>query len=241
MKDERPDGLHSYVYELIDPRTDIIFYVGCGGSSRVRTSGTVACSIHQPEKCARIKEIRADGFKPIVRIVSAHLSREEALEAEANHYERLTLVDGLELTNKQRWSFVPKPNRSDFCSYEIVDPVVGVAFHVGCNYATRVKANDVLAQLRTWKAKHLQAIKKAGLEPVVRVIGEYKSFPEATRSRNNHRDRLKKEGLLLTEASAPKHQPISAVSAWCGHPHYRLRCPTLPRYCVPSWQPGSPD
>jgi hypothetical protein len=93
------------VYELIDPRVKQkwpygVFYVGEGVEKRARQSGTVGGSVGQKKKLAIVKAIIASGAKPVVRIAAECATKEDAIDKEAEHYERLTLVYGLKLANK---------------------------------------------------------------------------------------------------------------------------------------------
>ena len=51
-----------YVYELIDPRDGSSFYVGKGQRNRITAHEAEAASGRESRKCARIREIWADGF-----------------------------------------------------------------------------------------------------------------------------------------------------------------------------------
>lgn len=72
-----------YVYSLIDPRTQLPFYIGMGSGKR--------CFSHLKEtkentqnirKFYKIQSIREAGFEPIVTIVKTELSRQSACEYE---------------------------------------------------------------------------------------------------------------------------------------------------------------
>lgn len=188
-------GLHTYVYELIDPWTHKVFYVGRGSAGRVRTSGTISQSLEQPKKYARIKEIRDAGLKPIVRTVSSHTSREEAMNMEVRHYDIL-VHQGAELTNSIRPTPWMKKDRSRCCAYEIINPLTNSVFHVGCNYESQVKTGAVVNLVRGDKAELMTAIRAAGYEPPIRIVDSFGSWIEASRARGEHRERLLKAGVL---------------------------------------------
>ena len=91
--------LNFYVYALIDPATDTIFYVGkASGNNRAFDHLKEESGEH--EKALRIREIRTKNQQPIVEILRFGLANEsEALEVEAAVIDTL----GLEkLTNKIR-------------------------------------------------------------------------------------------------------------------------------------------
>jgi hypothetical protein len=82
-----------YVYCYIDPRTGKEFYYGKGNRGRklahLRTQG-------KSEKAKRIRQIRAAGAEPIIRVIAAGLTQDHALLVEAALIWKL----GEELTNK---------------------------------------------------------------------------------------------------------------------------------------------
>lgn len=72
-----------YVYEVTDPRTETVIYVGCGSANRVKTSGRSSRRGPMTAYEERIADIRRAGFEPIKRIASVHHWKGEALRAEA--------------------------------------------------------------------------------------------------------------------------------------------------------------
>jgi hypothetical protein len=86
-----------YVYALVDPRTDEIFYIGKGTKDRVAAHGKQAgldVQSGESDKVERIREIRLDGAEPLIDIVRHGLTADDALAIEA------TLIDCLpRLTN----------------------------------------------------------------------------------------------------------------------------------------------
>ena len=88
-----------YVYILVDPTNDSIFYVGKGTGQRLLAHGYEAMLKADPgprsSKVARIREIRAAGHEPRIDVVRHGLREDEALLVEA------ALIDCLAgLTNK---------------------------------------------------------------------------------------------------------------------------------------------
>lgn len=90
-----------YVYVLVDPRDDSIFYVGKDTGQRLLAHGHEALLKAGPRsrKIARINEIRASGNEPRIDVVRHGLDEEAALMVEA---ALIDCVDGL--TNKARRS-----------------------------------------------------------------------------------------------------------------------------------------
>ena len=82
------ENLNYYVYLLVDPRDDCIFYVGKGVGERcfshVREArGTSQDSIGDYEKLATIRDITESGFEVGIEILRHALTEEEAFHVEA--------------------------------------------------------------------------------------------------------------------------------------------------------------
>lgn len=73
-------GEDYYVYCYIDPRNLEIFYYGKGTGGR---SESHLLAQGKSEMAARIKQIRAAGVEPIIRIIAADLTKDQALLVEA--------------------------------------------------------------------------------------------------------------------------------------------------------------
>lgn len=73
-----------YVYELIDPRDNAVFYVGKGKGGRVSLHAKMARRgrIGNAEKHRRIAEIHAAGLEVVENIVSRHANEDDAYAAE---------------------------------------------------------------------------------------------------------------------------------------------------------------
>ena len=92
--------LKHYVYILVDPRTDEIFYVGKGSSDRVFDHEK---TIDNSEKGKRLQEIHENGLEAKKYIVHAGLTEEEAFAAETAIYNicnSANLFHSVELTNE---------------------------------------------------------------------------------------------------------------------------------------------
>ncbi len=97
------EHLGHYVYALVDPRDDAIFYVGKGQGDRVYQHARHARKVADDEsratlKLDRIQSIHGDGLEVRVEIVRHGLSEELAFEVEAAVIDVLKL-SGLDLAN----------------------------------------------------------------------------------------------------------------------------------------------
>lgn len=72
--------LQNYVYALVNPRSDQIFYVGKGCGNRAFEH---LSEDGNSEKHERIEDIRSDGLEPRVDVLAHGLSKENALKVEA--------------------------------------------------------------------------------------------------------------------------------------------------------------
>jgi hypothetical protein len=100
------EKLGFYVYALVDPRDNEIFYVGKGAGDRVYQHAAHARVVDPAEgrkglKLAKIKQIHDEGREVGVEIIRHGLKSDEALMVEAAVIDSLTLA-GFELTNLVR-------------------------------------------------------------------------------------------------------------------------------------------
>lgn len=72
-----------YVYELVDPRTNTVFYVGKGKKSRVKAHEVEAKKGFISLKCDRIREIWAAGFEVTNVRVASFCDEQDAYDFEA--------------------------------------------------------------------------------------------------------------------------------------------------------------
>lgn len=95
-----------YVYDLVDPRDGRVFYVGKGKGNRLHHHVREAVNGKRSAKCARIREIRAEGLSHDAVIVSRYWDEQEALDAEASRIAEIGLHN---LTNimPNGWCYVP--------------------------------------------------------------------------------------------------------------------------------------
>lgn len=81
-----------YVYELIDPRTGAVFYVGKGKGKRIDAHEAEARRGHASDKCEQIRAIWAAGNRVIKREVGRFKDEDAAYAFEA---ERIAQYTGL--------------------------------------------------------------------------------------------------------------------------------------------------
>lgn len=74
-----------YVYELIDPRTDAVFYIGKGCGARIDAHEIEARKGRVSSKCERIREIESFGLRVTKAKVKTFANEQEALDFEAEH------------------------------------------------------------------------------------------------------------------------------------------------------------
>jgi hypothetical protein len=85
-----------FVYDLIDPRDDKVFYVGKGQKQRPYDHEREALKGVQSEKCDRIREILESGNSVKIDIVKRFSDETEAYQFEAERVEQIGLAN---LTN----------------------------------------------------------------------------------------------------------------------------------------------
>ena len=90
-----------YVYALIDPRSNDVFYIGKGIGNRVFSHEAESGKSPEPEKekIQRIQDIENDGFSVKRIIVNWGLSEQEAFAAEASLINLLNVISDVRLTN----------------------------------------------------------------------------------------------------------------------------------------------
>lgn len=90
-----------YVYELVDPRDDAVFYVGKGTGRRDRSHLTDArtSSPTNAARAMRIREILAAGHDVVIRRVHSDLTERQALNLERKRIAEIRLAN---LTNVTR-------------------------------------------------------------------------------------------------------------------------------------------
>ena len=67
-----------YVYQLVDPITNLPFYIGKGKNDRAKTHLWGTSKSNNPRKDKRISEIRAAGYDPIIQYLYENLTQDDA-------------------------------------------------------------------------------------------------------------------------------------------------------------------
>jgi hypothetical protein len=78
-----------YVYHLVDPRSDEVFYVGKGVRNRIADHEREAKKGGDHQKCEVIRSIWEDGLKVVRRKVRHFESEQEAFDFEAKEIARI--------------------------------------------------------------------------------------------------------------------------------------------------------
>ncbi len=91
-----------YVYALVDPRDDKVFYIGKGTGNRVFSHEIESGKLNESgkQKLQKIREIEKDGFFVKRLIVNWGLSEDEAFIAEATLINLLNYITSFQLTNE---------------------------------------------------------------------------------------------------------------------------------------------
>ena len=80
-----------YVYQLIDPRTGLPFYIGEGKGKRARSHLTFTSGCNNPHKDRVIRKIQALRLEVIVNLVKINLIKEESIRYESQLIEEIGL------------------------------------------------------------------------------------------------------------------------------------------------------
>lgn len=99
-----------FVYELIDPRANIVVYVGITNNPNKRLLEHLSDNIANGEKYEWIESLRDENFKPRMRIIEIVETREEAIKHEKHwihHYQG----QGFHLMNLKRYEPRQKTNK----------------------------------------------------------------------------------------------------------------------------------
>ncbi|MBQ8767839.1 MAG: hypothetical protein IJZ16_13670 [Clostridia bacterium] len=91
-----------YVYALVDPRDDKVFYVGKGTGNRIFSHEIESAKSHKTEKfkLQKIKEIEDSGHSVKRLIINWGLSEAEAFSAEATLINLLKFMPDIQLSNE---------------------------------------------------------------------------------------------------------------------------------------------
>jgi hypothetical protein len=202
MPPDVAEKLGYYVYLYVDPRTNQPFYVGKGQGSRTLAHLNVQ---NESRKAQRLAEIRADGKKPRIDILTHNLPDEEtAFRIEAAVIDVLELG---ELTNEVRgWGTTVAgraPLTELIASYgakPVTISVPSILIRINRLYKPGMDAHALYEATRgSWKL----GVRRAGAKyampvfnGVVRAVYEIESWHPAGSTEYTTRDReeLRREG-----------------------------------------------
>ena len=94
-----------YVYELIDPRTNLPFYVGKGKGKRIDQHEKEAKKGVEHPKCDVINDIKANGLQVGKRIVAWFNQEHDAYNFEEKHINDIGLDNLTNIVKGGRWVF----------------------------------------------------------------------------------------------------------------------------------------
>ena len=89
------EKINYYIYCLVDPRNQNIFYIGKGIGNRVfqHAQGALTCKTNENDKISLINDIHKDGLEPLYCILRHNIKEEkQALEYEALAIDLLSIV-----------------------------------------------------------------------------------------------------------------------------------------------------
>ena len=103
-----------YIYEYVDPRTNLPFYIGKGKDNRMYDHiNNNHTKLENLDKSKKIKDITDSGFQPIIRIIENNITIEEEAYLKENYYILLYGRAGIDpngiLTNKSLYGRPPTP------------------------------------------------------------------------------------------------------------------------------------
>lgn len=101
-----------YVYELIDPRTNLPFYIGKGTGNRINHHEKEARQGVAHPKCEVINDIKANGLEVVKNIIKYFVDEEDAYKFERKHIDKIGLDKLTNLAKGGRSIFPFKPNTS---------------------------------------------------------------------------------------------------------------------------------
>ena len=88
-----------YVYALIDPRSNDVFYIGKGTGNRVFSHEAEIEKSSETEKIRKIRDIESNGFSVKRVMINWGLSEQEAFAAEASLINLFNVISDVRLTN----------------------------------------------------------------------------------------------------------------------------------------------
>lgn len=163
-----------YVYELIDPRTGAVFYVGKGSRGRIHQHEVEARKGKQSRKCDLIREIEEAGLKLIKRKVRSFGSEAQAYRVET---ELIDQYGRDNLTNIQPGGGSPRNARTAEDDRELVSATAELINRSRNGSIHRLlvagKPFDLLPILNGWKEQVAEVIEARGLNWANRIAKRF--------------------------------------------------------------------
>jgi hypothetical protein len=181
-----------YVYALIDPRNNKIFYIGKGTGKRLLDHGhrahLIAESRTESAKISRIREIRSIGCEPHIDIIHHGLSESEALLMEAGLIDSIAdltnvvsghgAIKGRSSLNELIRRYGAQPIDSNACpavlirlgpwKKERMEIEKGI-YRIGHGYREEMPLPEIVDSTRAWWKIDPRRIKRQGIRHAVGV------------------------------------------------------------------------
>jgi hypothetical protein len=162
-----------YIYEYIDPRNNLPFYIGKGkGNRKYAHMNTIGAKKENPDKLKIIDEILAEGMHPIIRELESDIMNEvDAYIREDFYilkYGRKSVDENGILTNKTIHGHPPTPVWDDARKKKHGE------FNKEYWTAERRAAHKNITQ----KASDLAVLASRGTVPVIDLSGKSKRIPK---------------------------------------------------------------
>lgn len=198
-----------YVYGLIDPRTNKIFYIGKGTKNRVfeHELESLSCNDSEKLKIKIITEIKSTGLEVEKIIINSDLSETEAFASEASLINAFNYVGDIRLTN-----IVAGHHSAEALSVDDFEKINGaielkekdikhkiLVIKINCLYQESMDSNALYDTVRgVWRAS------KEKVKNIEYVFGVYKSLIVAVYKPTNWfvckeaKNRLPRQDIVLT-------------------------------------------
>ena len=163
-----------YIYEYIDPRTNLPFYIGKGKDTRMYDHvRTEQAKRENPDKAKVIQDIIDAGLFPIMREIESNIPVEADAYTREDYYIRLYGRRGIDpsgiLTNKQLYAHPPTPVWDDAKKKKHSE------FNASYWTEERKAVHRVIAKENAIKG----GLASRGMVPVVDKLGNVKKIPSA--------------------------------------------------------------
>lgn len=182
-----------YVYLLVDPRNEQVFYVGKGTGDRLLSHGVEAEQLsaeREPAKLTLIREVRAEGLEPRIDVVRHALTEANALLIEA---ALIDCLPKLTLTNRVRGVGASDGRQplgelvAEFGAQQLEDDVpvpallirlgqwkdqpddAGIPGRRGHGYRAGMAAEELYNSTRVWWKVSMSRVRRQGIHHAVAV------------------------------------------------------------------------